>query len=256
MRLRHQPPRATAGPALTGPQRGRPATLSRGIILDAAFRVVDAEEMNELTMSRLGRELDADPSAVYRHFRNKDELLLAMADMMLEEAISAYVESEDPVENLRRMVWLLRRSYLRRPGLARFVYSRFTGGDAEAASVRAMTSSMRALGFDEVESIARTRALAEMTLSHISMTADSLALPRKAQNFELSMATAYYTFAVEKPPKRSDAELREAQLADGEQVYDTMLETFLAGLVASAPRPPVPETDVTARRRTVRRATT
>ncbi len=65
--------------------RGRPKALSREIILDAAFRAVDADAMNDLTMSRLGRELDADPSAVYRHFRNKDELLLAMADVMLEE---------------------------------------------------------------------------------------------------------------------------------------------------------------------------
>ena len=100
-------------------QRGRRATLSREIILDAAFRVVDDDEMNDLTMSRLGRELDADPSAVYRHFRNKDELLLAMADVMLEESIKAYVEGDASVEHLRRMSWTLRRSYLRRPGLAR-----------------------------------------------------------------------------------------------------------------------------------------
>jgi AcrR family transcriptional regulator len=219
-------------------QRGRRATLSREIILDAAFRVVDDDEMNDLTMSRLGRELDADPSAVYRHFRNKDELLLAMADVMLEESIKAYVEGDASVENLRRMSWTLRRSYLRRPGLARFVTFRFTGGEAEAATVRAMLRNMKELGYDEDRCIDNVRALAELTLGHISMTADVLSLPRKAQGFELSMSQAYYTHPLERPAKRTDAELREAHLADGEQVFGTMLELFLAGLVAQAPTPP------------------
>jgi AcrR family transcriptional regulator len=219
-------------------KRGRPKSLSREIILDAAFRVVDADAMNDLTMSRLGRELDADPSAVYRHFRNKDELLLAMADVMLEESIQAYTSlpaTDDPVERLRRMCWTLRRSYLRRPGLARFVYFRFTGGEAEEASVRTMLRDMHELGYSDDESIALARGVAEMTLGHISMTADSLALPRKAQSVELEMARTYYTYDYVKPPVRSEAELREAQLADGELVFSTMLETYLAGVVAGAP---------------------
>lgn len=220
-------------------KRGRRAILSRELILEAAFRVVDATAMNDLTMSRLGRELDADPSAVYRHFRNKDELLLAMADVMLEESIEAYSSfppSDDPVERLRRMCWTLRRSYLRRPGLARFVYFRFTGGEAEAESVRNILRDMHELGYDDDESIAQARGLAEMTLGHISMTADSLLLPNKAQSAELEMARTYYTYEPTRPPKRSAAELRDAQLADGELVFSTMLETYLAGVVASAPR--------------------
>ncbi|MFN8155890.1 MAG: helix-turn-helix domain-containing protein [Candidatus Nanopelagicales bacterium] len=209
-------------------------SLSREIILDAAFRIVDSG-VDDVTMSKLGAELGADPSAVYRHFRNKDELLLAMADVMLEESIAAYVEGDAPLENLRRMVWSLRRSYLRRPGLARYVTYRFTGGEAEAASVRTMIKNVGELGYDETESIARVRALAEMTLGHISMTADVLFLPRKAQAFELSMATSYYTYEQRRAPKRTDEELRAAQLADGETVYSTMLETFLSGLLADAP---------------------
>ncbi len=220
-------------------KRGRPKTLSREIILDAAFRVVDADAMNDLTMSRLGRELDADPSAVYRHFRNKDELLLAMADVMLEESIQEYTSlpaTDDPVERLRRMCWTLRRSYLRRPGLARFVYFRFTGGEAEAESVRTMLRDMHQLGYSDDESIALARGIAEMTLGHISMTSDSLTLPRKAQSYELEMARSYYTYDYVSPPKRSEAELREAQLVDGEQVFSTMLETYLAGVVALSPK--------------------
>ena len=208
--------------------------LSREVILEAAFRIVDADRANEITMSRLGRELDADPSAVYRHFRNKDELLLAMADVMLEESMTSYVEGDAPVDNLRRMCWTLRRSYLRRPVLAREVAYRFTGGLAEAAGVRHMLQNMAELGYDPPEAIARGRALAEMTLGHIVVTAGVLALPPASQAFELEMARAYYTFPPA-PSRLPPGDYRAEHLADGEAVFGTMLETFLAGLLAAAP---------------------
>jgi AcrR family transcriptional regulator len=217
------------------PKSRQRVSLSRGIILDAAFRIVDGG-VDDVTMSKLGAELGADPSAVYRHFRNKDELLLAMADVMLEESMNSYIEGDDPIENLRRMALTLRRSYLRRPGLSRWVASRFTGGAAEEASVRHMLGDAQALGYDEQQSIDRIRALAEMTLGHIQLTAEVLALPRKAQAFELEMQRSYYVRPRETGPKLTAEEQREAHLVDGEAVFITMLETFLTGLKASAPK--------------------
>jgi AcrR family transcriptional regulator len=211
-------------------------SLSRELILDAALGIVGTDDMNELTMSRLGRALDADPSAVYRHFRNKDELLLAMADVMLEEVVTTYEPVEDPYANLRHMTWVLRRSYLSRPGLARAVAARFTGGAAETACVRAMLENVRAIGYDETKAIERVRGLAEMTLGHIIMTAEVIGLPRKAQAFELEMARSYYTYPMQPLSPASLEEQRAAHRADGDAVYATMLETFLAGLAADAPK--------------------
>jgi AcrR family transcriptional regulator len=171
---------------------------------------------------------------MYRHFRSKDDLLLAMADVMLEETVAAYVEGDAPLDNLRRMGWALRRAYLRRPGLARVVASRFTGGAAEAFCVRTMVRNIEDLGYEQEAAIARTRAFAELTLGHIIMTADVLALPRKAQTFELEMMRSYYTYPRQPIQRMSLEESRAAHLADGEVVYSTILETFLAGLVADA----------------------
>jgi AcrR family transcriptional regulator len=215
-------------------------SLSRELILEAALGIVGTDDMNELTMSRLGRALDADPSAVYRHFRNKDELLLAMADVMLEEVVRTYEPVDDPYTNLRHMTWVLRRSYLSRPGLARSVASRFTGGEAETACVRQMIDNVMAIGYDETQAIARVRALAEMTLGHIIMTAEVMSLPRKAQAFELEMARSYYTHPKQPLSSAPLEEQRAANRADGDEVYSTMLETFLAGLAAGSPGAPAP----------------
>lgn len=210
-------------------------SLSRELILEAALGIVGTDDMNELTMSRLGRALDADPSAVYRHFRNKDELLLAMADVMMEEVVRTYQPVDDPYANLRHVLWVLRRSYLSRPGLARAVAPRFTGGVAETSAVRTMIESVMSLGYDEAEAIARVRAIAEMTLGHIIMTAEVISLPAKAQAFELEMARSYYTLPRKPVVVASVEEQRAAHLADGDAVYSTMLETFLSGLAADRP---------------------
>ena len=164
-----RPGRAVVMTAKKQPAR---KALSRELILEAALGIVGTDDMNELTMSRLGRALDADPSAVYRHFRNKDELLLAMADVQMEEVVRTYEPGDDAYANLRHMMWVLRRSYLSRPGLARAVASRFTGGAAETVLVHHMIDNVKSLGYDESDAIARVRAVAEMTLGHIIMTAE------------------------------------------------------------------------------------
>jgi AcrR family transcriptional regulator len=214
--------------------------LSRELILEAALGIVGTDDMNELTMSRLGRALDADPSAVYRHFRNKDELLLAMADVQMEEVVRTYEPGDDPYANLRHMLWVLRRSYLSRPGLARAVAPRFTGGAAETVLVGHMIDNVKTLGYAETEAIARVRAMAEMTLGHIIMTAEVISLPRRAQAFELEMARSYYTRPRQPLSPAPLEEQRAANRTDGDEVYSTMLETFLAGLAADAPTAKAP----------------
>ncbi|MHB1567609.1 MAG: TetR/AcrR family transcriptional regulator [Solirubrobacteraceae bacterium] len=53
--------------------------LDREVILEAAARIVGTEGVRALTMRRIGAELGADPTAVYRHFHNKEALLTHLA---------------------------------------------------------------------------------------------------------------------------------------------------------------------------------
>jgi AcrR family transcriptional regulator len=56
--------------------------LDRGRILEAAERIMGSEGVRALTMRRIGTELGADPTAVYRHFRNKEALLTCLAERL------------------------------------------------------------------------------------------------------------------------------------------------------------------------------
>jgi AcrR family transcriptional regulator len=73
---------------------GRPAILSRERITAAGKQIVEREGPQALTLKRLGGELGVDASALYRHFRNKDELIAAIGD----ELLSGYVA--DPGEDV------------------------------------------------------------------------------------------------------------------------------------------------------------
>lgn len=64
------------------PARGR---LSRDLILATARRVAADEGLGAVSMRRLGYELDVWPMSLYRHFRDKDELLDAIVDSAADE---------------------------------------------------------------------------------------------------------------------------------------------------------------------------
>ena len=75
--------------------------LDRARILDAAARIVGEEGMPALTMRRIGSELGADPTAVYRHFRNKQELLTELSDRLF--ATKPELDPSDPWQERLRI---------------------------------------------------------------------------------------------------------------------------------------------------------
>jgi AcrR family transcriptional regulator len=94
------------------------ARLDGGAIIDAAIRVIDAEGLDALTMRRLGREMGADPTAMYRHFRNKDELQLAICDRLLGDMLASLEPQDEWRATLRDMAWKAWQTYHRHPHLA------------------------------------------------------------------------------------------------------------------------------------------
>lgn len=70
----------------------------RGDVVAKAVEVLDAYGLADLTMRRLASELDVRPSALYHHFTNKQYLLSAVADELLERSLKPV---EDAAWDLR-----------------------------------------------------------------------------------------------------------------------------------------------------------
>ncbi len=95
--------------------------LSKGVIVDACIELADREGLGAVTLRRLGAELGADPTAVYRHFRDKGELLTAVADRLLGSVLAGYRPSGNWRQDVREVVLGARRMYLAHPALAHVV---------------------------------------------------------------------------------------------------------------------------------------
>ena len=77
---------ATTDPGTTPSRRGlRRGTLTSEMILAESLRLLDEDGIDGFSLPKLGRALGADQTAVYRHFASKDDIVLALADRLIEE---------------------------------------------------------------------------------------------------------------------------------------------------------------------------
>src|SRR2546421_3525256 len=106
----HTPPQARS-------RRGglRRGFLTAELIVEESLRLLDADGVAGFSMPKLGRALGADPTAVYRHFASKDDLVLAIADRLISEATDGLTPSECWVETLIDAARRLRRTYRAHP---------------------------------------------------------------------------------------------------------------------------------------------
>lgn len=95
--------------AVIAKPRGR---LSRGQVLEAAMAVADAEGIGALTMRRIGERLGAEAMSLYRHARDKDDILDGLVDLV-------YAEIEVPRRGTDWKVAMRRRAISARDALSR-----------------------------------------------------------------------------------------------------------------------------------------
>ena len=62
-------------------QRG---ALTPELIVEESLALLDTAGVAGFSLPKLGAVLGADPTAVYRHFQSKDDLVLAIADCLIE----------------------------------------------------------------------------------------------------------------------------------------------------------------------------
>lgn len=65
--------------------RGRPARISRDMILDAAAALAEANPDELPSLNGIARALKISPMAIYTYFASKDELLQALSDRLLAD---------------------------------------------------------------------------------------------------------------------------------------------------------------------------
>ncbi len=110
-------------------------SLSTELILDTALTLAEeVGSLEKLSLRKIGKALNADPTAIYRYFRSKNELLQAMADRIYARMLPARdTKDEDWATQLREIASSVRSVYLVFPTIGLEV-TNLSGSDVRAAS--------------------------------------------------------------------------------------------------------------------------
>ncbi len=96
-------------------------------ILDTAAELLRTSDADSFSVRKLAAALGTDSSSLYRHFRNKTELLRAVADRILLAAMDGYRPAGDWKQRITALALRLRKPSANSPQLAGGVWGGITG---------------------------------------------------------------------------------------------------------------------------------
>ena len=238
---------AEGDPAMAGgtqarprPRRGRRGlhrgSLTPELIVKESLKLLDDGGIDGFSLPKLGRALGADQTAVYRHFASKDDLVLAIADELIEEAMAGFTPHECWVDTVTDGVRRLRQTYARHPAAACLAACRTTQRPAEMRNVDKLIGAVIDAGFQGAEAARIYRAVGDFALSWAGFEAAFLALDAGQQENDRAAWSRAYR-AVGRADHPNIWQLRdELPEVSDDDVFETALSLVVGGLTQRAPR--------------------
>src|SRR5512144_2394866 len=109
-------------------------------IAQAALHLIATKGLRGLSVAAVARQVGIVPSAIYRHFASKDDLLDATLEHLGQRLLSnvhlAAEEARDPVERLHRLLRRHIRLIQENPAIPRVIFSEGIFGDRPERKAR------------------------------------------------------------------------------------------------------------------------
>jgi AcrR family transcriptional regulator len=209
-------------------KRARPM-LSRDAIAAVALRLTLDEPTAPLTLARLGAELGADPTALYRHYRSRDDLMCDLGDRVFAGPNERFRHRDDWRESIVEFALLVRAELLLRPALAAEIGARFTGGPNERRSMELLREVLVRAGLPDEAILTQMRAIGSLVVSHAVMTATLVSLPASALDLDAAIAREIHGDAAE-------ADAQEFENTSFRIIVDTYVDGLASRLGDAAGR--------------------
>lgn len=127
--------------------RGR---LDRESIVETGLSLAARPGTKTISVRELGQLLRADPTAIYRHFRNKDEVMLALLDALEVRAVGTVTAPRaDWQERLRQLSDATLSEFIAHPAVGVHSIVATTHGPGEKAAVELILDAFAQAGLDE-----------------------------------------------------------------------------------------------------------
>jgi AcrR family transcriptional regulator len=120
--------------------------LNRDQVLTAAMAVADEGGTEALTMQRIGRRLGVEAMSLYRHVRNKDDILDGLVDLVIGE-LELPAAGAAWRTAMRARAIAVREALTRHPWAIELIESRLAPGPINLRHREAVTGVLRHAGF-------------------------------------------------------------------------------------------------------------
>jgi AcrR family transcriptional regulator len=134
-------------------RRVRPKTLARQEILDAARDIIAREGYESLSMRKVARRIDYSPTAIYLHFKDRDDLVFSVGEQLMgglaTELQQVADRHSDPLVALKKALRRYVEFGLKHPQHYQATFGLAHGHDPEkdARYQQPGTMAMQAFGF-------------------------------------------------------------------------------------------------------------
>ncbi len=215
----------------TRPRRRR-GSLSTQEIVDAAMRLLDREGEAALTFVQLGQELGAAPTAVYRHFTNRKELVRALTEHLFALTVEGLEFTDDwraDLEMLAENIWRVAEEHPAASGIA---LSNVTSGPNELIGVNTVLRAMHNAGLRGRDAVVQYQAYANLVIVQAARHGSRLAV--RLHDPDAPEWKQVYTPTDPSVVPYAMSLLSELQLIDYKQVYETNVKMYLDSLASLA----------------------
>lgn len=211
-------------------------SLTRQSIVAAALRILDEYGNPGLTFSRLGKELGASPTAMYRHFPSRDEIVVAVADELIGMSIEGYKPSESWTDSLRDLAYRAWWTFADHPAAAMQTFFRVTRGPNELRAVDAVLEAIHHAGWTGREAVVQYHVFSNLVLSASGAHAARIAVREESEaNGEVEWNQEYHPAHPEDYPHVVAAR-EDLRTINFFEIYRAQVEAVLAQMERKAPR--------------------
>ncbi|OIV36547.1 TetR family transcriptional regulator [Mangrovactinospora gilvigrisea] len=206
-------------------------------ILDTAAELLRTDDAESFSVRKLAAALGTDSSSLYRHFRNKTELLRAVADRILLAAMDGYRPEGDWRQRLTATARRVREAFGQHPQLAA-VWGRYASGGAGSRIVmEEVLQALSASGLPEEEVPERYHRLVVLLAALIAADAGIGTLT--GEEYEQGMEQ-FRVAVLGADPERFPALARHARAVrplgvDRAAAFEDILAAHLARIEADLP---------------------
>jgi AcrR family transcriptional regulator len=197
-------------------QRAR-TRLDRASILDAGLELAARPDTTTISVRDLGARLGADPTALYRHFAGKQQLMEALLDELLARTVTeARTSSGDWRVRCRVFATVAVRLFRLYPAIASEATVLTTHGTGEADTIEFLLTAFAEAGLDGDELVLHYSLLSSHVLAHAAGAARARAAARgQVPPANLWLEGPLHSSAQDRPRIRQVSE-RLARLTDDE----------------------------------------